>query len=77
MLFLNCFLVAIIAHFAAGQFINPPSGSGQTSGDYSADAVYVLGSSVNITWYTSCKTVGLGLWQDGVNHVQSLTCEVF
>ena len=69
-------LVIVIAHLAAAGFINPPSMSGETAGDYSADAVYTLGSSLNITWYTSCPTVGLGLWQDGVNHVQSFTCEV-
>lgn len=73
---LSCVFVAVVAQFAAAQFINPPSNAGQKAGDYSADAVYTLGSSVNITWFTSCPTIGLGLWQDGLNRVDSIYCKV-
>lgn len=76
MLALKCLLVTVIAHLAAAQFISPPSGAGTTAGDYSKDTTYIIGSSLNITWSTSCPTVGLGLWQDGTPHVQSFTCEV-
>lgn len=71
---LSCIFLTVVAQLAAAQFINPPPS--QKAGDYSADAVYTIGSSMNVTWYTSCPTVGLGLWQDGLNHVDSITCEV-
>lgn len=72
---LSCVFVAVVAQFAAAQFINPPSNAGQKAGDYSHDTIYTLGSSVNITWFTSCPIIGLGLWQDGLNRVDSISCK--
>ena len=63
------FVFSFVALVHAGDqqdyFVNPPDSG--TTGVYTSDVTYILGTTQNITWSTVYSNYSITLWQEGLN----------
>ena len=59
------FVTLVHAGDTQDYFINPPDSG--TTGVYTSDVTYVLGSTQNITWTTVYTNYSITLWQEGLD----------